>query len=118
MATLPLTYYRASCDACGSGFDDPCGEGIVAWEFPSDAVLAATEIGWRYTDGHLTCPACLRCDICGEQPAWVGGPDLGKRDRIRCEDCDPPGIPEPPVRVLPGLDRRLAVVPEGSTGGT
>ena len=85
-------YYGARCDTCGFSYEDPTGWGVVAFEFPSDAIVAATDTGWRYdveAPAPLTCPSCLRCDECGDHPAWVGGPELGSHGRVLCAECDP-----------------------------
>lgn len=111
VAVAARLYYRAKCDSCGFDYEDPTGWGIVAFEFPSDAIVAATDTGWRYdieAAKPLTCPSCLRCEECGDHPAWVGGPELDAHTRVLCAECDPstPSTPAPP----PGRKRGVALV--------
>lgn len=111
VAVKPLTYYRALCDACGTGYAGPADvDDIAAWEFPSDAILAAKADGWLYHDGALMCTTCLRCQVCGDSPARVGGPELEPHRRILCDECEGPAPRPAAQRRLPGVDRHLTIV--------
>ena len=48
------------CDGCGK----PCAEisGIVAWEHPESARIAALESGWMSINHVLYCPDCVEYD--------------------------------------------------------
>ena len=52
--------YQAVCDRCGR----PCSEisGIVAWENPESARIAAWESGWMSINHDLYCPDCVEYD--------------------------------------------------------
>lgn len=52
--------YQAVCDGCGR----PCAEisGIVAWETPESARIAALESGWMSINHVLYCPDCVEYD--------------------------------------------------------
>jgi hypothetical protein len=102
MGIRPETYYRPHCDTCKSDYEDPADWGIVAFGLPSDATQAAKDAGWQHDPdaATLTCPICLRCELCGEHPARVGGPEIDDHGRVLCDDCELAPAEKPGPRTL------------------
>lgn len=88
MSAMPVTYYQAKCDTCGSLYDGD--DASSAFEDPNYALGVAESCGWlRERRTLLTCPNCLKCARCGDSPAWVGGVSLNPlHSQVLCEECD------------------------------